>query len=84
LTVRWRRPARTSIGSTLEHIDARVEAQLAEPGTRFGHNELHRRTGRGPSLMQSFSKILSLGAEPPRHRQERYKLIDATVSWSGG
>ena len=30
--------------------DDALEAQLAELGERFGHDELHRRTGRGPSL----------------------------------
>ena len=28
--------------------DGRAGAQLAELGERFGHDELHRRTGRGP------------------------------------
>src|SRR4029079_4901230 len=33
--------------------DGRAGAQLAELGERFGHDELHRRTGRGPSLTQA-------------------------------
>src|SRR6266511_1482378 len=40
--------------------DVRSQAQLDELGERFGHEELHRRTGRGPSVAQASSKLLWL------------------------
>ena len=46
-------------------------AQLDELGERFGHDELHRRTGRGPSLTQAFPKLLWLRAERARDRRAR-------------
>ena len=52
------------------------EAQLAELGERFGHDELHRRTGRGPSLTQSFSKILWLVQNHPDIARDAHKFMD--------
>jgi hypothetical protein len=45
--------------------DARAQAQLDELGGRFGHDELHRRTGRGHSLTQSLPKLLWLAQNEP-------------------
>lgn len=56
--------------------DARSEAQLAELGERFGHDDLHRRTGRGPSVTQSFSKILWLLQNHPDIARDAYKFMD--------
>ena len=56
--------------------DARSEAQLAELGERFGHDDLHRRTGRGPSLTQSFSKILWLVQNHPDIARDAHKFMD--------
>ena len=54
--------------------DGRAGAQLAELGERFGHDELHRRTGRGPSLTQAFPKLLWLVQNEPRGRRARAPL----------
>lgn len=56
--------------------DSRSEAQLAELGERFGHDELHRRTGRGPSLSTSLSKILWLVQNHPDIARAAYKFMD--------
>ena len=56
--------------------DGRAGAQLAELGERFGHDALHRRTGRGPSLTQAFPKLLWLVQNEPEVAER------ATGSWT--
>ena len=56
--------------------DARAQAQLDELGERFGHDELHRRTGRGPSLTQSLPKLLWLVQNEPEVAARAYKFMD--------
>jgi sugar (pentulose or hexulose) kinase len=46
--------------------DARSQAQLDQLGERFGHDELHRRTGRGPSVDKAVSKLLWLAEHEPQ------------------
>src|SRR5439155_1074317 len=40
------------------------------------HEELHRRTGRGPSLTQAFPKLLWLVQNEPQVAERAYKFID--------
>jgi sugar (pentulose or hexulose) kinase len=47
-----------------------------ELGRGFGHEELHRRSGRGPSLTQAFPKILWLVQNKPQVAQRAYRFID--------
>jgi sugar (pentulose or hexulose) kinase len=45
--------------------DARSQRQLDQLGERFGHDELHQRTGRGRSTTQAFSKLAWLAEHEP-------------------
>jgi sugar (pentulose or hexulose) kinase len=56
--------------------DARSLAQLDELGRRFGHDELHRRTGRGPSVAQASSKLLWLARHEPDVVERTYRFMD--------
>jgi sugar (pentulose or hexulose) kinase len=56
--------------------DARSQAQLDELGARFGHDELHRRTGRGPSVAQALPKLLWLSQHEPEVTRRAYKFMD--------
>jgi xylulokinase len=56
--------------------DARAQAQLDELGERFGHDELHRRTGRGPSLTQSLPKLLWLVQNEPDVAARAFRFMD--------
>lgn len=56
--------------------DARAQAQLDELGERFGHETLHRRTGRGPSLTQALPKLLWLVQNEPQIAEAAHKFID--------
>jgi xylulokinase len=56
--------------------DGRAQEELDELGQRFGHEELHRRTGRGPSLAQAFPKLLWLIKRHPDIAERAYKFID--------
>jgi sugar (pentulose or hexulose) kinase len=57
--------------------DGRAQAQLDELGERFGHDELHRRTGRGPSLTQAFPKLLWLVQNEPETAERAHRFMDA-------
>jgi len=57
--------------------DGRAQAQLDELGERFGHDELHRRTGRGPSLTQSLPKLLWLVQHEPEIAEQAFRFMDA-------
>jgi sugar (pentulose or hexulose) kinase len=56
--------------------DARSQQQLDQLGERFGHAELHRRTGRGPSTTQAFSKLLWLVEHEPDIAERAFKFMD--------
>jgi xylulokinase len=56
--------------------DGRAQKQLDELGERFGHEELHRRTGRGPSLTQAFPKLLWLVEHEPAIARQAYRFMD--------
>jgi xylulokinase len=56
--------------------DARSHSQLDELGERFGHEELHRRTGRGPSVAQASSKLLWLVQHEPEVVARTHRFID--------
>ncbi len=56
--------------------DVRSQVQLDELGERFGHEELHRRTGRGPSLAQASSKLLWLAQREPDVVGRTYRFMD--------
>ena len=56
--------------------DARCQAQLDELGARFGHDELHRRTGRGPSVAQAFPKLLWLVQHEPAVAGRAHRFMD--------
>ncbi len=56
--------------------DARAQAQLDELGERFGHDDLHRRTGRGPSLTQALPKLLWLVQNEPRIARTARAFMD--------
>jgi sugar (pentulose or hexulose) kinase len=56
--------------------DVRSQAQLDELGERFGHEELHRRTGRGPSLAQASSKLLWLARHEPEVVARTHRFMD--------
>ncbi len=56
--------------------DARSLAQLDQLGARFGHDELHRRTGRGPSVAQAFPKLLWLVQHEPEVAARTYRFMD--------
>lgn len=56
--------------------DSRSQKQLDELGERFGHEELHRRTGRGPSTNQAFSKLLWVVQNEPEIAERAQKFVD--------
>jgi sugar (pentulose or hexulose) kinase len=56
--------------------DARSRRQLVELDERFGHDELQRRTGRGRSTTQAFSKLLWLVEHEPEIAKRAYKFMD--------
>jgi xylulokinase len=56
--------------------DGRAQQQLDELGERFGHDELHRRTGRGPSLTQALPKLLWLVQNEPEAAQRAHRFMD--------
>jgi sugar (pentulose or hexulose) kinase len=56
--------------------DGRAQRQLDELGERFGHDELHRRTGRGPSLTQALPKLLWLVQNEPLLAERAYRFMD--------
>lgn len=56
--------------------DARAPEQLDELGERFGHDELHRRTGRGPSLTQALPKLLWLVQHEPEVAERAHRFMD--------
>jgi sugar (pentulose or hexulose) kinase len=56
--------------------DARSGGQLDELGERFGHDQLHRRTGRGPSVAQASSKLLWLVLREPEVAARAYRFMD--------
>jgi sugar (pentulose or hexulose) kinase len=57
--------------------DARSQRQLEELGERFGgHAELHRRTGRGRSTTQAFSKLLWLVEHEPEIAKRAFRFMD--------
>lgn len=56
--------------------DGRAQQQLDELGERFGHDELHRRTGRGPSLTQALPKLLWLVEHEPETAEQAYRFMD--------
>jgi sugar (pentulose or hexulose) kinase len=56
--------------------DARSQDELDELGTRFGHDRLHRRTGRGPSVAQAFSKLLWLVRHEPEVAARTHRFMD--------
>jgi sugar (pentulose or hexulose) kinase len=56
--------------------DARSQAELDLLGERFGHDQLHRRTGRGPSVGQAFPKLLWLARREPELAKRTYKFMD--------
>jgi xylulokinase len=66
----------TSLRNAILWDDARAQAQLDELGGRFGHDELHRRTGRGPSLTQSLPKLLWLAQNEPDVAARAFKFMD--------
>ncbi len=57
--------------------DGRAGAQLEELGEQFGHDELHRRTGRGPSLTQAFPKLLWLVQNERETAERAHRFMDA-------
>jgi sorbitol/mannitol transport system permease protein len=64
--------------------DARSLAQLDELGERFGHDQLHRRTGRGPSVAQASSKLLWRSNTNRRWWRAPTGSWTCTASWSSG
>ncbi len=56
--------------------DARSLSQLDELGERFGHDELHHRTGRGPSVAQASSKLLWLVQHEPEVVARTHRFMD--------
>ena len=71
------RPRNRSLRNAILWDDGRAGAQLAELGERFGHDELHRRTGRGPSLTQAFRKLLWLVQNEPEVAERAHRFMDA-------
>lgn len=67
-------------GRPLRHailwLDERSRAQLAELDRRFGHDALHRLTGRPPSMTQSLPKLLWLVEHEPGVMAEAAKIVD--------
>jgi sugar (pentulose or hexulose) kinase len=56
--------------------DARSLPQLDELDERFGHDELHRRTGRGRSTTQASSKLLWLVEHEPDVAGRAFRFMD--------
>jgi sugar (pentulose or hexulose) kinase len=56
--------------------DARSQRQLDELDERFGHDQLQRRTGRGRSTTQAFSKLLWLVEHEPEIAERAYRFMD--------
>src|ERR687888_1067170 len=56
--------------------DARSLRQLDQLGERFGHDQLHRRTGRGPSVAQAASKLLWLAQHEAELVERTYRFMD--------
>jgi xylulokinase len=71
----------TSLRNAILWDDARAQAQLDELGGRFGHDELHRRTGRGPSLTQSLPKLLWLAQNEPDVAAAPSSSWTPTATW---
>jgi xylulokinase len=59
-------PANRPLRNAILWDDARSQVQLDWLGERFGHDELHRRTGRGPSVDKAVSKLLWLAEHEPQ------------------
>jgi sugar (pentulose or hexulose) kinase len=56
--------------------DARSLPQLEELDRRFGHDQLHRRTGRGRSTTQASSKLLWLWEHEPEIAERAFRFMD--------
>jgi xylulokinase len=56
--------------------DARSQARLDQLGDQLGHDELHRRTGRGPSIEKAVSKLLWLLEHEPAVVAGAHKFMD--------
>ena len=56
--------------------DGRSQEQLDWLGEQFGQDELHRRTGRGPSTTQASSKLRWLVDNDPETAAAAYKFMD--------
>ena len=56
--------------------DARSLAELDELGERFGHEELHRRTGRGRSTTQASSKLKWVADHEPEVAKAAFRFMD--------
>ena len=57
-------------------LDERSRPQLAELDRRFGHETLHRLTGRPPSVSQSLPKLLWLLQHEPRTIEHAAQIVD--------
>lgn len=68
--------ANHSLRNAILWDDARAQQQLDELGERFGHEELHRRTGRGPSLTQALPKLLWLVQHEAQIADEAFRFMD--------
>jgi xylulokinase len=56
--------------------DARSQVRLDQLGDQLGHDELHRRTGRGPSIEKAVSKLLWLLEHEPAVVAGAHKCMD--------
>jgi len=57
-------------------LDERSRAQLAELDRRFGHDRLHRLTGRPPSMTQSLPKLVWLVEHEPEVMAKAARIVD--------
>jgi len=57
-------------------LDERSRPELAELDRRFGHDALHRLTGRPPSISQSLPKLLWLVEQEPAVAAGAAKVVD--------
>ncbi len=57
-------------------LDERSRPQLAELDRRFGHETLHRLTGRPPSMTQSLPKLLWLVQHEPAIARSACRIVD--------
>ncbi len=57
-------------------LDERSRPQLAELDRRFGHDALHRLTGRPPSMTQSLPKLLWLVDHEPGIARSASRIVD--------